>query len=251
MKVIVLFVLSALILQFGCVANAATEQQSDVGEFAAAQQKAAADEDSAALQQEGAEIEPKAAVFDAGLFVSIFGVFVGLLIFGIQARQNKKLKTQSDLIAVQNRKLADLAQKMDKNITLLDKKVFGSLYTIGDTVRSMLEFIDATESPRLAQDRPGQDNDLYIMAYWLWFGIDDQWYSESDISSIRDSELYKKIVRRIEDHKKRGNESKTVVIVYDPAEKRDELVDMISGIIRYKAIKKEWDIAEDKIKKYS
>jgi|GEM_PF-4684532 len=259
MKVIVLFILSLLFLQFISVANAAVEQQDAVKNTTVTQQKSEV-EDATAVRQKAVESVTENTGFDtgiAGFVVSIIGVIVGLLIFWIQTCQNKKLETQSEVIATQstsiseqNTQLADLTQKMDKNIILLDKKVFGSLYSIGDTVRSMLDFISRAEEPAIGNTK-NQVNDLYIMAYWLWFGIDDQWHDESDIENILNSELHRKIETRLLEHAKRGNKSKTVIIIFDPEKMKSELVKMICGIIHYKAAEQGWNIEDDKVNEYS
>lgn len=226
MKIIVLFIIGLLVTQLAFAVDVAVEEQ-DVAEAVTA------------LQQNIVEPEDNESI-NWYFWASIF---LGVLIAIFQFLQNKKLSSQNEM-------LTNLTSRMDDNITLLGNKVFGSLYSIGDTVRSMLEFITITDNS-VQSNNTDQVNDLYLMAYWLWFGIDDQWHKESDIRTILDSELHRTIENRLLSHKARGGKSKTVIIIFDPVTKKEQLMTMLSGIISYKAADNNWNIDEDKIKEYS
>jgi len=129
-------------------------------------------------------------------------------------------------------KLSELSCKINKQVELLEGKVFGSLYDINLTVKSMLDRID-TAKPK-AKERQKNRDDFYIMAYWLWFGVDEGWKKVEDLQK-RDCRFYNRIISRILcDTEYRNTDSKTTLVTFDPVKQKSFLQDLIKYLIKYK-----------------
>ena len=119
---------------------------------------------------------------------------------------------------------------VSKKIFDIDKKIFSNLYSFEDTHTAIENIINNNDKGNYTIAK--KDN-VFLMAYWLWFGIDEEWHNKADIKSIRVSQVYSKIQDRI--NTVRARNSKTIIIIYDTVAYKETLLFLIGGIVLNRA----------------
>lgn len=122
--------------------------------------------------------------------------------------------------------------EVNEKINLIDRKVFGHLYSLSDTLIAMVNIITRMNTNNFGQAHK-KDN-LFLMAYWLWFGMDEEWHTRKDIQNVKFSKVYNSLKTRILNNNRISN-SKTTIIVYDPTIHKEKIINFIQGLIKNKS----------------
>ncbi len=159
--------------------------------------------------------------FTIRFFVPNFEVYASYLIgvIGISFAISSELKNK----------------KLNQTVNLIDQKVFGSLYSLEDTIVAIIDTMKKINQQKHNNYLAYKRDNITLMAYWLWFGMDDDWHSEEDFANIKSSKIYNVLNDRISSNtNERHIDSKTLIVVFDPETYQEKILFFINGLIQNK-----------------
>lgn len=159
--------------------------------------------------------------------IGLVSLVIGILSFGISGfslfimlriskEQNKQLTTIQVINDNQTTQLKTIEGLNDS----IDKKILGILPNF--------EEVHAKIVARLEQVKHDQKSKVYIMAYWLWFGI-DRHVSKVPLEDLdsNHSRIWELLTSRISEN------LETHIIIYDPVSAKDKLKKFVSAVLKY------------------
>lgn len=161
-----------------------------------------------------------------GTIVSTCSLVLAIIIFRVQSQQSEELQSLNERISANVEEVHSLSAKIGDNVTCvhtlsqrIDEHVLGTI-TGFESVMAKLEHL-------LKSANYGDHAKVYVMAYWLWFGVDAA-FPTTPLDKIKGnaSSIYRELCARIS-----GDRTITLVLYQN----RKAIHDFVSALFNFKA----------------